>query len=219
MRTSNDSPRSEFDSGSESDLAFVHRLLAGDAAAFEVFFETAYPALYRFALTRLNFDHDAAGELAQAALCKAIAKLETFKGEAALLTWLCTFCRRELHAYYKGRAAHPQVELIEDRPEIRAALESLRASEPDDPDAAIDRVRTASLVQSVLDHLPPRYANALEWKYIEGLSVQEIAVRLGVGAKAAESLLTRARRAFREAFRACGPEAGGLGWREVENRG
>jgi DNA-directed RNA polymerase specialized sigma24 family protein len=40
----------------------------------------------------------------------------------------------------------------------------------------------------------------LEWKYIHELSVQEIAERLGVGYKAAESLLTRARAAFREGF-------------------
>jgi DNA-directed RNA polymerase specialized sigma24 family protein len=40
----------------------------------------------------------------------------------------------------------------------------------------------------------------LEWKYIQGLGVDEIALRLGLGYKAAESLLTRARNAFREAF-------------------
>jgi DNA-directed RNA polymerase specialized sigma24 family protein len=38
----------------------------------------------------------------------------------------------------------------------------------------------------------------LEWKYVDGLSVKEIADRLAVGPKAAESLLTRARTACRE---------------------
>jgi RNA polymerase sigma-70 factor, ECF subfamily len=55
-------------------------------------------------------------------------------------------------------------------------------------------------VQVTLDHLPARYADVLEWKYIQGLSVDEIAHRLGVGYKAAESLLTRARQAFRDGF-------------------
>ena len=93
-----------------------------------------------------------------------------------------------------------RVTLVEDDPEIRAALESLRVSETEDLDTHIDRKKVASLVQRVLDHLPPRY-DALEWKYIDELSVQEIATRLGLGMKAAESLLTRARRAFGEAFR------------------
>jgi DNA-directed RNA polymerase specialized sigma24 family protein len=55
-------------------------------------------------------------------------------------------------------------------------------------------------VHLVLDALPAHYANALEWKYLEELSVAEIAGRLGLGEKAAESLLTRARAAFRDAF-------------------
>jgi RNA polymerase sigma-70 factor (ECF subfamily) len=58
------------------------------------------------------------------------------------------------------------------------------------------------LVQVVLDALPERYANALEWKYAHGLSVNEIAKRLGVGHKAAESVMSRARDAFREGFAA-----------------
>jgi len=38
-------------------------------------------------------------------------------------------------------------------------------------------------------------------KYINGNSVAEIAERLGVGEKAAESVLSRARSAFRDGFR------------------
>jgi RNA polymerase sigma-70 factor (ECF subfamily) len=51
-----------------------------------------------------------------------------------------------------------------------------------------------------LDDLPDRYGDVLEWKYLHGLSVNEIAGRLGLTAKAAESMLTRARAAFREGF-------------------
>jgi RNA polymerase sigma-70 factor (ECF subfamily) len=176
-------------------------MLDGEEAAFESFFNAVYPAIYRFALARLGFDEDAADEVAQATICKAIAKLHTFRGEAALLTWVCTFCRREIYAYGKRHADHPQVELAEDEPEIRAALESLRAATVEEPDARLDRARLASFVQRVLDQLPSHYADALEWKYIDEASVLEIASRLGLGAKAAESVLTRARSAFREAFR------------------
>src|SRR5262245_26504018 len=103
-------------------------MLDGDEAAFEAFFAAVYPALYRFALARLGRDEDAAGEVAQAALCKAIAKLHTYRGEAALLTWLCVFCRHEIYAHAKRRAVWPSVAFAEDEPEIRAALESLRAA-------------------------------------------------------------------------------------------
>jgi RNA polymerase sigma-70 factor (ECF subfamily) len=189
----------------EDDLLLVRRMLAGDESAFEAFFEAAYPVLYRFALARLGFDRDAAGDVAQAAICKAIGKLRTFRGEAALLTWLCTFCRHELYAFHRRNPGRFAVELTEDDPEIRAALESLRGSMVEDLETRLDHHRAASIVQRVLDHLPPRYAAALEWKYIDELSVQDIAGRLGLGLKAAESLLTRARRAFRDAFQATAP--------------
>jgi DNA-directed RNA polymerase specialized sigma24 family protein len=68
-----------------------------------------------------------------------------------------------------------------------------------------------ALVRLTLDQLPARYGDALEWKYVEGLSVKEIAVRLGVGPKAAESLLTRARQAFRDAFATLSPGLPGAG--------
>jgi RNA polymerase sigma-70 factor, ECF subfamily len=198
----------------ESDLELVRRMIASDEEAFARFFDTAYPALYRFALARLDLDHDAAGEIAQAAVCKAIRKLHTFRGEAALLTWLCTFCRHELYDYHKQRDRRQHVELIEDEPEIRAALESLRVADESDPEAALDRTRLRLLVQRVLDHLPTHYAEALEWKYIDDVPVQEIGVRLGLGTKAAESLLTRARRAFRDGFLAVAPAWPGLNPRE-----
>ena len=49
-----------------------------------------------------------------------------------------------------------------------------------------------------VDALPSHYGDVLEWKYIDDLSVIEIAQRLAIGPKAAESLLTRAREAFRQ---------------------
>lgn len=188
-----------------TDFDLVQSMLAGDEAAFERFFDASYPLLYRFALVRLGFDRDAAGDVAQAAICKAIGKLRTFRGEAALLTWLCTFCRHELYAFHRRNPGRLEVELVEDDPEIRAALESLRASTSQDLEAWLDRDKAASIVQRVLDHLPQHYADALEWKYIDEIPVQEIGVRLGLGPKAAESLLTRARRAFRDAFQTMAP--------------
>ena len=183
-----------------SDKALVDKMLAGDATAFDRFFDTHFPRLFRFALTRVNGNEGAAEEVAQSTLCKAMAKLETYRGEAALFTWLCTFCRHELSAHYKKQNREERyVELVEDKPELRAALESLATAE-DDPEAILERGDTTRLVQVTLDHLPAKYGDALEWKYIQGLSVNEIAARMELGPKAVESLLTRARQAFRDGF-------------------
>lgn len=185
------------------DRGVAQRMLSGDQTAFDEFFGEQFPRLYRFALVRTNHDADAAEEVVQAALCAAISKLRTYRGEATLFTWLCTFCRREIAAYYqRARREPPTTELVEQNAEVMAALESLWALAGDDPEDLLRRSEVARFVHVALDRLPARYANALEWKYVDRLSVKEIAARLNLSPKAAESLLTRARVAFRDAFAA-----------------
>jgi RNA polymerase sigma-70 factor, ECF subfamily len=187
--------------GLQHDRTLVQRMLHGEEVAFEEFFDFYFSALYRFVLIRLNKDVDASEEVVQRALCKAISKLSTYRGEAALFTWLCTFCRHEISSYLKSQKRFVyQPEFIYDNPEVIAALESLLMATNDHPDVSLLRKELAQLVHVALDALPRRYSDALEWKYIDGLSVKEIAERLDLGLKAAESLLTRARNAFRDAF-------------------
>lgn len=187
-----------------SDKALTARLLSGDESAFDAFFSDYFPRLYRFALVRLDHDGDVAEDAVQAALCRAITKLATYRGEAALFTWLCTFCRHEISAIRHARGLRREREdaLVEELPEVRAALESLARTADDGPERRLARREIGRLVHVALDALPPHYGNALHWKYIDDLPVVVIADRLGLGLKAAESVLTRARAAFRDAFAA-----------------
>jgi len=181
------------------DRELVRRMRAGEEAAFEAFFDAYFPRLYRFALARLGRE-DAAEEIAQATIVVAIRKAGTWRGDAALFTWLCTLCRHEISAYCR-RHDRPEVHVLDDEPEIRAQLEAL-AARADGPHQALERRDLARLVQLTLDYLPGRYGDILEWKYIQGQTMQEIAQRLGGTTKAVESMLARARDAFREGFAA-----------------
>jgi RNA polymerase sigma-70 factor (ECF subfamily) len=181
-----------------ADRFLVARLLRGDEEAFAEFFDRNFAPLYRFALPRVA-DEDAAEEIVQTTLCRAVRKLSGYRGEAALLTWLTTICRHEIATYFERRKkVPPMLDLSDDLPEIRAALESLAVD--GGAESVLRRREIARLVQIVLDRLPGRYGDALEWKYIDGLTVAEIAERLMLAPKAAESLLTRARAAFRDAW-------------------
>jgi RNA polymerase sigma-70 factor (ECF subfamily) len=195
--------------GPEKDRLLARRVLGGEEAAFEEFFHDYFPRLYRFALARLDHDADAAEEVVQATLCGAMTSLATFRGEATLFTWLCTLCRREMGRHLKRRGRERRLTLpIEDAPEIAAALESLAASIENSPEDDLRRRDVARLVQATLDFLPARYGDVLEWKYALGLSVAEIALRIGVTPKTVESLLTRAREAFRREFPAVAADRG-----------
>lgn len=182
------------------DLELIGRLLDGDEAAFDELVDEYYPRLYRFAHRRTGSDTQATQEVVQASFATIIPKLGEFRGEAPLFSWLCTFCRYEIQAYWRrtSRQRHRE-ELVEDSLEVRAAFDSLGRL-GDDPESQLVTKRLSEAVRRTLDSLPVRYGNALEWKYLHGLSVADIAGRLGMSAKAAESTLTRARAAFRDGF-------------------
>jgi RNA polymerase sigma-70 factor (ECF subfamily) len=183
------------------DRALARRILGGDEGAFTELFDRFFPRLYRFALARLPGDAETAKDIVQQTFCQAIERLDSYRGEAALYTWFCQICRNVLADHYrgKGRSAGRTV-LLEDLPNSRAILESLAAPAADEPESGALREQVHRIVAATLDALPGRYGEALEWKYIDGLSVREIAQRLKLGEKAAESLLTRARESFRDAI-------------------
>jgi RNA polymerase sigma-70 factor, ECF subfamily len=180
------------------DRTLAKRALRGDDQAFSELFEIYFPRLFRFALRRVA-DENAAEEIVQSTLIRAMRSLASWRGEASLFTWLCTICRHEIYDHWQRAGRQPDTTSIDDAPDVRAALEALSAG-GDSPERALERAEIAGAVQLVLDHLPGRYGDVLEWKYAQGLSVAEIAARLGTSIKAAESTLTRARLAFREGY-------------------
>ncbi len=175
-------------------------MLAGDEQAFEAFFNAYFARLYRFALPRLNGNVEATEEVVLSTLTKAMRKLSSFRGESGLFTWICQICRHEVVDRIRAERRSSHVVLIDDQPDLRAAIESVEAPEEYDLVRSHGRAEVGRLVQTVLDRLPASYGDALEWKYIEGQSVEVIGERLGIGTTAAQSLLARARAAFREAL-------------------
>jgi RNA polymerase sigma-70 factor (ECF subfamily) len=183
------------------DKRLVKRLLAGEERAFSQFFDEYFSRLYRFVLTRLSGREDAANEVVQVAMSKAIQKIHSYRGESALFTWLCVIGRNESIDWLRRNTSYKRhLVLTEDRPEIQAAIDSFNAPVSDRPVEQAQRSEVARLIHVALDSIPANYGNALEWKYIEGYSVKEIAKRLQVSPEAAQSLLARAKRAFREVY-------------------
>lgn len=181
-----------------NDRALVDRLLEGDEVAYREFFSARFPGLFRFALSRLDGDEEQAQEAAQSAFVTAFEKLDSFRGESTLFTWLCGICRFQIHDLRRRERRRPRLVSAETGPdEPLSELERLQSPE-EDPADSLERKERIARVHQTLDDLPPRYGRALEWKYIEGLPVRRIAELLEVGEKAAESLLTRARDAFRQ---------------------
>lgn len=176
------------------DRELAAKVAAGDRRAFDEFFKEYFPRLFRFTLTRVGNSEELAEEIVQRTMCIVVRKMGTYRGEALLFTWLCQICRNETSAVYRQRKLEQREDIpIEDHPAVQAALESV-AADDGRPETARRREEIANFVRVTLEHLPANYAQALEMKYVQGCSVTEIAKSLSVGNKAAESVLSRARK-------------------------
>ena len=183
------------------DKRLVKQLLAGEQKAFDCFFEDNFARLYRFAIVRLSNDPEGAREVVQSTLSRAVRKIHGFRAESALFTWLCAICRNEISDWLRRQGRYrDHIVLVEDFPEIQAAVDSFQAPIEDSPERHYQRVEALRLIQVALDRLPAKYGNVLEWKYVEGHSVKEISARLEIGTEATQSLLARAKRAFADVY-------------------
>ena len=181
------------------DRKLVASMLAGDARAFDAFFDAYAKRLAAFATRRSTVPAASIEDIVQNTLIKAIRCLASYRGEAALFTWLCEICRTEIITLRRKEARHSEEESVE-QPNIMETVLALRAPDTESPHEALELAAHRSAVARALNSLPERYARALEWKYGDGFSVQEIACMLGLTTTAAQSLLARARLAFRQAW-------------------
>lgn len=180
------------------DRKLVQQILAGDERAFNHFVDVYFPRLYRYARHRLINDSDV-DDVVQAVLSQAARRLETYRGEATLLTWLVQICRHEISSsLQKTRQQTDLMAPFLNDDLLRSVVESIESGPGDNPEQQQHRHELITLIQFTLDQLPERHAKVLELKYIEGYSSREIADQIGASDEATQSLLARARRAFKE---------------------
>jgi len=183
----------------EADRALVARMSAGEQSAFDEFFNANAPRLVAFLARRSSLDPSSLEDVVQCALIKAVRNLASYRGEAALLTWLTEICRHELadvHRKAARRPAHVSLDAVG----VNAVLE-LRIPEHQEPVSELQLASQQAQVTRVLDALPQRYGRALEAKYGDEMSVEEMAREFGLTTIATQSLLARAREAFRDRWR------------------
>lgn len=170
----------------------------GDQQAFNEFFEHYYSRVYRYLCRRLN-EADAE-EVAMITIEQAIRRIETYRAEASLLTWVYHVARSQLSAFLQKEQRHAHEDLVTELGDIRHDVESIMMDTTNAPEAISEQAQRNQHVQLLLDYLPSQYGQVLEWKYVEGLSVEEIAGLLETSVTAIQSMLARARKAFKEAY-------------------
>lgn len=176
----------------ESEL--LRRLRERDPEAVELLFEQFLPSVWRLVCTRVDGDVHLAEDLVNETMLALLRSLEKENATEikSLGGWLHTVAIRKVQDHY--RAAARVRHLLEAQRQSSAG----RPADPADP-ISVDLKKEHRLqIREVMESLPEQYRFALEWKYIDGVRVDVIAARLETTQKGAESILFRARKAFRE---------------------
>jgi RNA polymerase sigma-70 factor, ECF subfamily len=173
---------------------------AGDQGAFNEFFQSNVPRLLAFATRYSKMDSASAEDVVQNALIKAMRNLSSYRGEASLFTWLTQICLYEMVDNTRKAARRPLHMSLHDLDDLWHLWSELHVPPNKEPAAEVETELRRTAILQTLQSLPRRYAQVLEAKYGDGLSVEEIATMLGVTPVAVQSLLARAREAFRTSW-------------------
>jgi RNA polymerase sigma-70 factor (ECF subfamily) len=182
----------------EHDL--IHRMRRGEQRAFDQFFDAYAVRLGAFASRRSSLDPAAIEDVVQMTMINAMRSLPNFGGRSTLFTWLCQICRNQLADVRRKAARQPTMQNIDDLSAAQPGATVIELTEFRDPldECAADSTRGA--VRHLINRLPAHYARILELRFGDELTLAEIAQVLRLSERAAESLLVRARRAFKSAW-------------------
>jgi RNA polymerase sigma-70 factor (ECF subfamily) len=165
------------------DLALWRAAAAGDPTAAASLLDDHLPIVYGFVLARVAGDQPVAEDIVQETLLEALKSASTYRGDAALSTWLCSIARRRIARHW-----------ARERRDDATAAGLTVIGEEQDPVAAVD-VRED--VSRALAKMSALHRQVLVMKYLDGLSVAEIGDELGRPAVQVQSMLQRARESFR----------------------
>lgn len=177
------------------DLTFARRVAGGDQAALNALYERYADPLFAFVYHRLDAPRADVEEIWQETWLAALRSIGSYRGQSQLFTWLCGLARHKIADYNRKRGHRPQIS-TGNSPEI---AEAVLDGEPL-PEEILARRDVRSRVVEILMSLPDEYRLALVARYADGQSVDQVARLLDKSYKATESLLSRAKAAFRAAF-------------------
>lgn len=133
-----------------------------------------------------------AEDVAHAALLKAAEKIDSFRGESSVRTWLHTITTNECRMLRRRNQPSSLDSWLD------AAVDTGIADDEPDPEEIAVELETRQEVLRGLETLPADYRCALLLKDGQGLTVAQVAELLGTTEASVRSTLYRARRALRD---------------------
>jgi RNA polymerase sigma-70 factor (ECF subfamily) len=165
-------------------------VLAGDERAWQTWYDESFAALDAYVSWRCAGLRQLADEVVQETWLTAVRRIRAFDADqGSFMAWLCGIAANVLRNQFRREARRSRLAACNGHAPLAVS-----------PAAARQQQETAERTASALARLPEHYEAVLRAKYFEQQSVQAIAASRNDSPKAVESLLTRARQAFREVY-------------------
>ncbi|MGG7576783.1 RNA polymerase sigma factor [Rhizobium sp. Nf11,1] len=184
-----------------ADAELVSLAKQGDEPAIRAIVQRHNQRLFRTARAIIRSDWEAE-DVVQAAYVKAFTNLATFRGEAALSTWLTRITLNEALGRVRARKNTTGLEEIDMQTtsgggEVLQFPSSLSAT---DPESELSRSQARHLLEQAVDGLPDEFRAIFVLREVEGMSTEEAASFLGIKPETAKTRLHRARKLMRQSI-------------------
>lgn len=158
------------------DKALIKRCQRGDRQAFDELIRLYYDYVFGF-LLKNTADETLSEDLTQETFLKMIRSIEKYDpgGSAAFGTWLITIARNCYIDHLRRSRIH-----LED-------MDSLPLEDKRNVADEVERKLQYEQIMEAMETLPPEQALAIQLKYVENMTLAQIAERFGVQQKTIKS--------------------------------
>ena len=173
-----------------NDGELIRAVQSGDRKSLTILYQRYLSGVWRYLHAHLAWDREAAEDLVSETFLTAIRNIQAYDSKkGTVYGWLIGIAQNKLHDHLRKTNRERDYA----RSDATVAVDTDSGS----PEGHLIQTETQDAVIRALDSLANEERIVLEWKYMESLSVRDMAERLGRTEKAVEAILYRARISFR----------------------
>ena len=184
-----------------SDAEIARRIAAGDMDVLRMMMQRYNRTLYRTARSILKDDAEAEDAVQESYLL-AYRAMGGFRGDAKLSTWLVRIVVNETLGRMRKRTRRAEVIQMNGETEqnSEAAQANLGEASTEQPENSALRAETRRLIEAKIDLLPDGFRAVFVLRALEEMTVEEVAVCLGIPQATVRTRYFRAKGLLREAL-------------------
>jgi RNA polymerase sigma factor (sigma-70 family) len=158
-----------------TDAELLRGVQIGDLSAWECLYRRYLPTVWRYVCLRVGGDRHLAEDVVSETILALVRQISSLaEGDGNLSGWLIAVARNKIGDHRRRVARQAQAAKVICDDMVSGTVAAA-------PEALLEVAEIRQQVLTVLDRLPDEERLVLEWKYLEELSVGEIAGRLGRG--------------------------------------